>query len=87
MMDQNEHPGPINLGNPVENTMIELAQAVIEVTGSKSELVHRPLPKDDPRRRCPDITRAKQLLHWTPKVPLKTGLERTVAYYRQQLGK
>jgi len=87
MMDQDDHPGPINLGNPVENTMLELAQAVIEVTGSKSELVHRPLPKDDPRRRCPDITRAKQLLHWTPKVPLKTGLERTVAYYRQQMGK
>ena len=87
MMDQDDHPGPINLGNPVENTMIELAQAVIEVTGSKSELVHRPLPKDDPRRRCPDITRAKQTLHWTPKVPLKTGLERTVAYYRQQMDK
>jgi len=87
MMDQDEHPGPVNLGNPVENTMLELAQAVIDVTGSKSELVHRPLPKDDPRRRCPDITRAKQLLHWTPKVPLKTGLERTVAYYRQQLAK
>jgi len=85
MMDQDEHPGPINLGNPVENTMIELAQAVIEVTGSKSQLVHRPLPKDDPRRRCPDITRAKELLHWTPRVPLKTGLERAVAYYRQQL--
>jgi UDP-glucuronate decarboxylase len=87
MMDQDDHPGPVNLGNPVENTMLELAQAVLEVTGSKSELVHRPLPKDDPRRRCPDITRAKQLLHWTPKVPLKTGLERTVAYYRQQMGK
>lgn len=86
MMDQDDHPGPVNLGNPVENTMLELAQAVLEVTGSKSELVHRPLPKDDPRRRCPDITRAKQLLHWTPKVPLKTGLERTVAYYRQQMG-
>ncbi|MFO1094711.1 MAG: UDP-glucuronic acid decarboxylase family protein [Planctomycetaceae bacterium] len=86
MMDQDDHPGPINLGNPVENTMIELAQAVLEVTGSKSPLVHKPLPKDDPRRRCPDITRAKQVLQWTPRVPLRTGLERTVAYYRQQLG-
>ena len=87
MMDQDEHAGPINLGNPVENTMLELAQAVIEVTGSKSQLVHRPLPKDDPRRRCPDISRAKEVLQWTPSVSLKSGLERTVAYYRQQLGK
>jgi len=87
MMQQEEHPGPINLGNPVENTMLELAQAVIEVTGSKSALVHKPLPKDDPRRRCPDITRAKQVLQWTPRVALRTGLERTVAYYRQQLGR
>ena len=86
MMEQDDHSGPINLGNPVENSMIELAQAVIEVTESNSQLVHRPLPKDDPRRRCPDISRARQVLQWTPQIPLKKGLERTVAYYRQQLG-
>jgi UDP-glucuronate decarboxylase len=85
MMEQDEHPGPINLGNPVENTMLELAQAVLDVTGSKSQLVHRPLPKDDPRRRCPDISRATQVLQWTPRVPLKSGLERTVDFYRQHL--
>jgi UDP-glucuronate decarboxylase len=82
MMDQNEDVGPVNLGNPVENTMIELAQAVIAVTGSKSQLKHEPLPQDDPRRRCPDITKARELLGWEPTVDLKTGLAHTVAYYR-----
>jgi UDP-glucuronate decarboxylase len=84
MMDQDD-VGPVNLGNPVENSMLELAQAVLEVTGSNSRIEHRPLPKDDPRRRCPDITRARQLLNWEPQVALRTGLEQTVAYYRQQL--
>ena len=83
MMDQDDDAGPVNLGNPVENSMLELAEAVLAVTGSKSGLEHRPLPKDDPRRRCPDITKAKQLLAWEPRVDLRTGLERTVAYYRQ----
>ncbi len=83
MMDQEAEIGPINLGNPVENTMLELAQAVLEVTGSKSPLEFRPLPKDDPRRRCPDITKARQVLGWEPRVPLATGLANTVAYYRR----
>lgn len=83
MMDQDHEVGPINLGNPVENTMLELAQAVLEVTGSKSPLEFRPLPKDDPRRRCPDITKARQVLDWEPRVPLATGLANTVAYYRR----
>ncbi len=83
MMDQDKDAGPVNLGNPVENSMLELAEAVLEVTGSKSGLEHRPLPKDDPRRRCPDISKAKQLLSWEPQVDLYTGLERTVAYYRE----
>jgi UDP-glucuronate decarboxylase len=83
MMDQDEHVGPVNLGNPTENTMLELAQAVLKVTGSKSELKHDPLPKDDPRRRCPDITLAKKLLKWEPRVPLAEGLAETVTYYRR----
>lgn len=83
MMDQDQEIGPVNLGNPVENTMLELAQAVLEVTGSRSPLEFRPLPKDDPRRRCPDITKARQVLGWEPQVPLATGLANTVAYYRR----
>jgi UDP-glucuronate decarboxylase len=84
MMDQGEHVGPVNLGNPVENTMIELAKAVLEATGSHSALEHRPLPQDDPHRRCPDISRAKQLLGWEPRVELKSGLRNTVDYYRRE---
>lgn len=77
--------GPINLGNPGEFTMIELARAVIEATGSKSELVEKPLPQDDPKQRRPDITRANEVLDWQPKVPLAEGLERTIAYFRGRL--
>ncbi|MFG0335697.1 MAG: UDP-glucuronic acid decarboxylase family protein [Maioricimonas sp. JB049] len=83
MMDQDDHTGPVNLGNPVENTMIELAQAVLDVTGSSSELQFDPLPQDDPKQRCPDITLAKQLLSWEPTVELKTGLAATAEYYRR----
>jgi UDP-glucuronate decarboxylase len=83
MMAQDEDVGPVNLGNPTENSMLELAQAVLEVTGSKSQLRFEPLPPDDPRRRCPDIGKAKRLLQWEPRVPLKTGLANTVAYYRR----
>ncbi|MFN6936046.1 MAG: UDP-glucuronic acid decarboxylase family protein [Tsuneonella sp.] len=77
--------GPINLGNPGEFTMIELAMAVLEATGSKSELVEKPLPQDDPKQRRPDITRANEVLDWQPKVPLAEGLERTIAYFRGRL--
>jgi UDP-glucuronate decarboxylase len=83
MMDQNAELGPVNLGNPVENTMIELARAVLEVTGSNSPLTYVPLPQDDPRQRCPDITRARQWLGWEPRVDLKSGLARTTEFYRQ----
>jgi UDP-glucuronate decarboxylase len=83
MMAQDQEIGPVNLGNPVENTMIELAEAVLEVTGSKSKLVRNPLPKDDPKRRCPDITKARSLLNWEPRIDLKTGLAKTAEYYRQ----
>jgi UDP-glucuronate decarboxylase len=73
--------GPINLGNPVEFTMKQLADLVVELTGSKSGLVHRPLPSDDPRQRQPDITLAKEVLDWTPTAPLKVGLMRTIEYF------
>ncbi len=86
LMDQEEHTGPINIGNPVENSMLELAQAVRKLTGSKSELTYHPLPLDDPKQRCPDITLAKRILDWTPQVDLETGLTQTVAYYRELLG-
>jgi nucleoside-diphosphate-sugar epimerase len=63
--------------------MIELAQAVLEVTGSKSKLTNEPLPKDDPKQRCPDITKAKRVLGWEPKVNLRTGLSKTADFYRK----
>jgi UDP-glucuronate decarboxylase len=73
--------GPINLGNPAEIPVRALAEAVIALTGSRSRLVHRPLPQDDPVRRCPDIGRAQQMLGWTPTVDLDVGLARTIAYF------
>ncbi len=73
--------GPINLGNPGEFTMLELAQKVIDLTGSKSKLVFKPLPEDDPRQRQPDITRAKETLGWEPTVNLESGLKPTIAYF------
>ena len=87
MMDQNETLGPVNLGNPVESSMLELAQAVLKLTGSKSQLKFVPLPQDDPKQRCPDIGKAQKILGWTPRVSLETGLTRTIEYYRSVLGK
>jgi UDP-glucuronate decarboxylase len=66
--------------------MLELAQLVLKLTGSKSTLKHEPLPADDPKQRCPDITKAKTLLDWSPKVPLEQGLQKTIPYYKQALG-
>ena len=77
--------GPINMGNPGEFTMIELAEKVLRLTGSGSKLIHMPLPQDDPKQRRPDITKAKQLLNWEPAVALEQGLERTIAYFRKAL--
>jgi UDP-glucuronate decarboxylase len=74
--------GPINIGNPVEFTMIELARQVVEKTGSKAQLEYLDLPPDDPKQRRPDITKARELLGWKPQVPLDEGLERTIAYFR-----
>ena len=73
---------PVNLGNPVEFTMLELADTVVDLTGSPSELVYEPLPQDDPVRRCPDISRAKELLGWEPSIPLRKGLELTIPYFQ-----
>ena len=78
--------GPINLGNPVETTVAELAHKIIDLTGSRSRIEHRPLPVDDPMQRCPDISRAKSLLGWEPKVPLETGLKKTIEYFDHLLG-
>ncbi len=75
--------GPINLGNPSEMTVRELAETVIRMTGSASELVLGPLPQDDPVKRQPDITRARTLLGWSPEVPLETGLDATIDYFRK----
>jgi len=73
--------GPINLGNPGEFTIRQLAELVIAETGSKSKLVFKPLPQDDPLQRQPNITLAQKHLGWEPKVPLKDGLKRTIAYF------
>jgi UDP-glucuronate decarboxylase len=77
--------GPVNLGNPNEFTMLELAQQVIALTGSKSKIAHKPLPQDDPRQRQPDIAKAKTHLGWAPKIELKEGLTRTIAYFEKML--
>ncbi|MBP2682299.1 MAG: UDP-glucose 4-epimerase [Deltaproteobacteria bacterium] len=86
MMDQDALVGPVNLGNPGEFTILELATMVKELTGSKSEIVFLPLPQDDPVRRCPDITLAKEKLHWEPTIALRDGLKRTIDYFRSHLG-
>ena len=77
--------GPINLGNPVEFTMNQLAEIVLSVTGSRSELVYQPLPQDDPRQRRPDITLARRHLDWEAKVPLREGITATAAYFEALL--
>ncbi len=77
--------GPINIGNPDEFSMLQLASLVIEMTGSRSRIVHRPKPEDDPRQRRPDISQARTVLNWQPKTPLKEGLKRTINYFDQLL--
>ena len=77
---------PVNIGNPVEMTIKQIAETIIKMTGSTSQIVYRPLPTDDPKQRRPDITRARTLLGWEPKVPLDDGLRRTLEYFRHKLG-
>ncbi len=81
MMEVDDFIGPVNIGNPDEFTILELAEKVIELTGSRSKIVHKPLPADDPTQRKPDITLAKQKLGWQPKVKLEEGLKQTIAYF------
>ena len=78
--------GPVNLGNPSETTILEFARKIISLTGSSSRIVHRPLPADDPKQRQPDISLAKQMLGWEPKVPVDDGLKQTIAYFKSVIG-
>jgi len=79
-----EHTGPLNVGNPKEFTILELAERVINLTGAKSKIVHQPLPSDDPAQRQPDIAAARKLIDWEPLTPLEAGLEKTIEYFRAQ---
>ena len=81
MDKEGDLPGPINIGNPTEFTMKQLAEEVLALTGSKSKLTHRPLPSDDPKQRQPDIAKAKELLGWQPRVQLREGLNKTIEYF------
>jgi UDP-glucuronate decarboxylase len=77
--------GPMNIGNPNEFTMQQLAEMVVELTGAKSKIEYRPLPQDDPKQRCPDITMARDTMDWAPKVQLREGLAKTIAYFEERL--
>ena len=82
MMNSREgFTGPVNMGNPDEFTILELANKVIDIIGSRSKIIHKPLPTDDPRQRKPDITLAKQELDWAPKIKLEDGLVKTIGYF------
>jgi UDP-glucuronate decarboxylase len=86
MMRQTETPGPVNLGNPTEFTMIELAELTLKLVGGRSKIVHKRLPADDPKQRRPDIALAERVLDkWGPTVPLEEGLKRTIAYFKKRL--
>ena len=85
MMEANNFIGPINLGNPIESTILEIANKVLSITKSKSKIVFNPLPTDDPERICPDITFARSKLNWEPKISLDDGLETTIRYFREKL--
>jgi UDP-glucuronate decarboxylase len=85
LMNGEVFEGPVNLGNPEEYTILDLAQKTLELTGSSARLVFKPLPQDDPQQRCPDISRAKRLLDWQPMVPLAVGLQETIRYFQEKL--
>jgi len=87
MATPDDFTGPVNVGNPVETRVGELAQRIVQITGSRSRIVHRPLPQDDPMQRCPDIALARRVLDWQPKVELEQGLLRTVEYFDALLGR
>lgn len=85
MMEQDEFTGPVNLGNPQELSIAELAESIIKTTGSKAGIEYQPLPPDDPVRRCPDISLAKAQLNWQPEIDFKTGLSQTIEYFKNKL--
>jgi UDP-glucuronate decarboxylase len=85
LMEQSETVGPVNIGNPGEFTMLELAEVVLKQVGGKSKIVHKDLPADDPKQRQPDITLAKKYLKWEPKVPLSEGIGKTIEYFRSEV--
>jgi UDP-glucuronate decarboxylase len=87
MMECDGFIGPVNLGNPVENTILEFAEKIITITGSKSKIIFQPLPQDDPKQRQPDITLAGEKLSWQPAVALADGLISTAAYFAERIRK
>jgi UDP-glucuronate decarboxylase len=84
-MGQTEIVGPMNLGNPGEFTMLQLAELTLKLVGGKSKIVYRPLPSDDPKQRRPDITLARRVLKWEPTIPLEEGLKKTITYFRTKV--
>ncbi|NCG09163.1 MAG: NAD-dependent epimerase/dehydratase family protein [Verrucomicrobia bacterium] len=85
LMNQDKVIGPMNIGNPGEFTILELAEKVLQITGSKSKIIYEAMPQDDPKQRQPDITQAKDILGWEPAVPFEEGLEKTIAYFKEQI--
>jgi UDP-glucuronate decarboxylase len=85
LMNQDQVVGPMNIGNPGEFTILELAEKVLQITGSSSKIIYEPMPQDDPKQRQPDITQAKEILGWEPTVPIEEGLKKTVAYFKEQI--
>jgi dTDP-glucose 4,6-dehydratase len=79
------YDGPVNIGNPVEMTMLQFAKEIIRATKSKSKIIFKPLPQDDPKQRKPDISKAKKILEWEPKIPLAQGLTDTIAYFKTKV--
>ncbi len=86
LMEIDDFTGPVNIGNPSEFTILELAEKIIKLTKSSSKIIHKPLPSDDPTQRCPDISLAKEKLGWSPKIELEEGLSKTIAYFTEKLG-
>jgi dTDP-glucose 4,6-dehydratase len=84
-LSKSDEHDPVNIGNPVEFTILECAHVVLKVTESKSPIVHEPLPQDDPKQRRPDISKAKRLLGWEPKIDLETGLKLSMDYFKQAI--
>jgi UDP-glucuronate decarboxylase len=85
MIETDDFIGPVNLGNPTELSILEVANKILSITKSQSRVIFKPLPSDDPERRCPDITIAKKVLNWEPEVSLDNGLERTIEYFKGKL--